>query len=175
MDMFLRLAGIVKESVVDGPGIRTVVFVQGCPHHCPGCHNPNTHDPAGGYESTTEEVIAALPDGKLVKGLTLSGGEPFAQAAAVSIVASEAKKRGLSVVTYTGFRYEKLLEIGEQEPAVLELLQMTDILIDGAYEDENRDLGLAFRGSSNQRMIDVPLTLAAKKVIEWVNPTWSFD
>ena len=75
--MRIRLAGIVKESVVDGPGIRMVIFVQGCPHGCIGCHNPGSHDPAGGYESTTEELIAALPDGKLISGVTLSGGEPF--------------------------------------------------------------------------------------------------
>ena len=172
--MILRLAGIVKESVVDGPGIRMVVFVQGCPHLCPGCHNPDSHDPAGGYESSTDEVIGALPDGKLVRGVTLSGGEPFAQAEALVLVAAEAKKRGLSVVTYTGYRLEKLLEMGEQKPAIIELLHLTDILVDGPFEQERRDLDLAFRGSGNQRLIDVPATLLQGKVVEWVDPAWQY-
>lgn len=173
--MLLRLAGVVKESVVDGPGIRMVIFVQGCPHHCFDCHNPDSHDPAGGYESSTEELIAALPDGKLVSGLTLSGGEPFIQAPALVIIAAEAKSRGLSVVTYTGYRFEKLLEMGDLDPAVLKLLQLTDILVDGPYEHERRDISLAFRGSANQRLIDIPLTLITGKVIEWVDPAWSMN
>jgi anaerobic ribonucleoside-triphosphate reductase activating protein len=168
----LRLAGIVKESVVDGPGIRLVVFVQGCPHRCPGCHNPDSHDPAGGYESSADEIIAALPDGKVVSGITLSGGEPFAQAAALGIVAVEAKRRGLSVVTYTGYRFEQLLEIGQQEPEILELLRLTDILVDGLYEQDRRDIGLAFRGSANQRLIDVPQSCAQGRAVEWSDPAW---
>lgn len=172
--MILRLAGIVKESVVDGPGIRMVVFVQGCPHLCPGCHNPDSHDPAGGYESSTEDVIGALPDGKLVRGVTLSGGEPFAQAGALVLVAAEAKNRGLSVVTYTGYRFEKLLEMGVQNPAIIELLHLTDILVDGPFEQDRRDLDLAFRGSGNQRLIDAPATLLHGKVVEWVDPSWQY-
>ena len=172
--MILRLAGIVKESVVDGPGIRMVVFVQGCPHLCPGCHNPDSHDTAGGYESSTDEVIGALPDGKLVRGVTLSGGEPFAQAEALVLVAEAAKKRGLSVVTYTGYRLEKLLEMGEQKPAIIELLHLTDILVDGPFEQESRDLDLAFRGSGNQRLIDAPATMRQGKVVEWVDPAWQY-
>jgi anaerobic ribonucleoside-triphosphate reductase activating protein len=172
--MILRLAGIVKESVVDGPGIRMVVFVQGCPHHCPGCHNPDSHDPAGGYESSTDDVIGAFPDGKLVRGVTLSGGEPFAQAEALVLVAAEAKKRGLSVVTYTGYRLEKLLEMGAQDPEIIELLHLTDIWVDGPFEQDRRDLDLAFRGSANQRLIDVPATLRQGKVVEWVDPSWQY-
>ena len=170
--MLLRLAGIVNESVVDGPGIRMVVFVQGCPHHCPGCHNPNSHDPGGGYESSTAAVIAALPDGKLIRGVTLSGGEPFAQAVALGVVAEAAKNRGLSVVTYTGYRFERLFEMGQQTPAILKLLELTDILVDGPFEEARRDLGLAFRGSANQRLIDVPASIGSGKVVEWTDPAW---
>ena len=173
--MQLRLAGIVKESVVDGPGIRMVVVVQGCPHHCPGCHNPDSHDPDGGYESSTEEIIEALPDGKLVSGVTLSGGEPFAQVEAMAVVAAAAKKRGLSVVVYTGYRLEELQKKAEQEPAILSLLQATDILVDGPYEQERRDLDLAFRGSSNQRLIDVAASLLQGRVIEWTDPAWHYN
>lgn len=173
--MLLRMAGLVRESVVDGPGIRMVVFVQGCPHHCPGCHNPDSHDPAGGYSSSTEEIIADLPDGKLVCGVTLSGGEPFAQAPALALIAEAAKSKGLSVVTYTGYLFEKLLERGAQEPAVAELLQHTDLLVDGPFEQERRDLNLAFRGSVNQRLIDVPASLQAGHIVEWVDSCWSYD
>ena len=173
--MYLRLAGIVKESVVDGPGIRMVVFAQGCPHHCPGCHNPDSHDPTGGYESTTAEIIESLPDGKLVSGVTLSGGEPFAQAEALATVAAAAKQKGLNVVTYTGYRFEKLLDMGQQEPGILKLLKLTDILVDGPYEQEHRDLGLAFRGSSNQRLINVPESLRIGQVVEWFDPAWIGD
>ena len=170
--MILRLAGIVNESVVDGPGLRMVVFVQGCPHHCPGCHNPNSHDPLGGYESSTDAVIAALPDGKLVRGITLSGGEPFAQSASLVEVAEAAKNKKLSVVTYTGYQFEKLLEMGQQTPSILKLLELTDILVDGPFEQERRDLGLAFRGSANQRLIDVPASLRSGQVVAWADPAW---
>ena len=170
--MILRLAGIVNESVVDGPGLRMVVFVQGCPHHCPGCHNPNSHDPLGGYESSTDAVIAALPDGKLVRGITLSGGEPFAQSASLVEVAEAAKNKKLSVVTYTGYQFEKLLEMGRQTPAILKLLELTDILVDGPFEQDRKDLELAFRGSANQRLIDAPASLKSGQVIEWTDPAW---
>ena len=172
--MLLRLAGIVNESVVDGPGIRMVVFVQGCPHNCFGCHNPNSHDPAGGYESSTKDIVAALPDGKLVSGLTFSGGEPFTQAKALVIVAAAAKKKGLSIVTYTGFIFETILEMGAKNPDVLKLLQFTDILVDGPFEHERRNLELAFRGSDNQRLIDVAASLRQGSVVEWQDPVWRY-
>jgi len=173
--MLLKLAGIVKESVVDGPGIRMVIFVQGCPHNCPGCHNPTSHDPAGGYATSTEEIIAALPQGNLVCGLTLSGGEPFEQAAALAIVAEAAKGRGLSIVTYTGYRMEDLLKRGLQEPELVSLLKLTDILVDGPYEQDRRDISLAFRGSANQRLINVPESLKNGKIVEWSDPVWSCE
>lgn len=173
--MVLRLAGIVKESVVDGPGIRMVIFVQGCPHHCPGCHNPDSHNPEGGYETTTEEIIADLPDGKLVCGLTLSGGEPFAQASALITIAAAAKLRGLSIVVYTGYCFEELLQMSVRMPEVMELLKLTDMLVDGPFEQERRDLSLAFRGSANQRLLDVPLSLKAGQAVKWVDPTWGCE
>jgi anaerobic ribonucleoside-triphosphate reductase activating protein len=172
--MQLRLAGIVKESVVDGPGIRMVVFVQGCPHHCPGCHNPNSHDPSGGYESSVEAVLAELGDNRLISGLTLSGGEPFLQAAALVALASEAKRRNLSVVTYSGYVYEDLLTMGKQDNKIAELLRLTDILVDGPYLQERRDIGLAFRGSANQRLVDVPASLRQGSVVEWTDPAWEY-
>jgi len=170
--MQLKIAGIVKESVVDGPGIRLVVFVQGCPHHCPGCHNPASHDPSGGSETSTEAILKELEEDKLVSGITLSGGEPFLQPEALVELAAEVKRRGLSVVTYSGYVYEELLAMGKLDEKISGLLQLTDILVDGPYLQERRDIGLAFRGSGNQRLIDVPSSLRLGRVVEWSDPAW---
>lgn len=171
--MQIRLAGIVKESVVDGPGIRMVVFVQGCPHHCPGCHNENTQDPSGGYLSTVQEVIDQLPSNPLVTGMTFSGGEPFMQAEALAVIGKAAKQRNLSVFTYTGFVFETLLEQSRNNPDIAALLAITDVLIDGPFLLEQRDISLAFRGSGNQRLLDVPTSLRQGKAVEWTDPAWS--
>ena len=171
--MQIRLAGIVKESVVDGPGIRMVVFVQGCPHHCPGCHNENTQDPFGGYLSTVQEVIDQLPSNPLVTGMTFSGGEPFMQAGALAVIGKAAKQRNLSVFTYTGFVFETLLEQSRNNPDIAALLAITDVLIYGPFLLEQRDISLAFRGSGNQRLLDVPTSLRQGKAVEWTDPAWS--
>lgn len=153
----MRLAGLLPESVVDGPGVRFVVFVQGCSHHCPGCHNPETWDTQGGREMTLREIIKALRKRKKhIRGITLSGGEPFLQAGEMAELAREAKKMGLDVVTYTGYTYEELLTINL--PGSMELLAETDILVDGPFQIECRDISLAFRGSTNQRLIDLAKT-----------------
>jgi anaerobic ribonucleoside-triphosphate reductase activating protein len=170
--MMLRLAGIVKESVVDGPGIRMVIFVQGCRHHCPGCHNPATQDLTGGYDSTVSEVIAQLPTNSLVSGVTFSGGEPFLQAGALAEIGRVAKQRGLSIFTYTGFVFETLLEQSANNPDIAALLAVTDVLIDGPFLLEQRDISLAYRGSSNQRLIDLPASLQQGKPVEWTDPIW---
>ena len=98
----LRLAGVMRESIVDGPGIRMTIFGQGCPHHCEGCHNPETHDPNGGYISHPENILKAISENPLLQGVTFSGGEPFFQAEAFSELGEEIKKRGLHIVTYSG-------------------------------------------------------------------------
>lgn len=171
--MQIRLAGLVKESVVDGPGIRMVVFVQGCLHHCPGCHNLATQDPTAGYESSVADVIAQLPTNSLVSGVTFSGGEPFLQAGALAEIGLAAKQRRLSVFTYTGFVFETLLEQSAIKPDIEALLSVTDVLIDGPFLLEQRDIGLAYRGSSNQRLLDLPASLRQGKPVEWTDPSWS--
>src|ERR1035437_4587591 len=108
MGVQLRLAGVVKESIVDGPGFRYVVFAQGCPHNCEGCHNPETHDFDGGFTAYPEKIINEIKNNSLISGLTLSGGEPFCQAAAFSALANMAKVKGISVITYTGYTFEEL-------------------------------------------------------------------
>lgn len=164
----LRVAGTEPESVVDGPGIRFVVFTQGCPHRCPGCHNPETWDPDGGRLIEVQEILALIEEGKLLKGITLSGGEPFLQAGALVELARGVKELGLDVVVYTGFIFEELLELSQINPAYRELLGLTSVLIDGPYRQSERDLTLAFRGSRNQRLIDVQRSLAEHTVVEWI-------
>ncbi len=168
--MQLRVAGITQESVVDGPGLRVVIFTQGCPHHCPGCHNPQTHDPNGGHLNTIEQILPVIENSRLIRGVTFSGGEPFLQPKPLTYLAKQIQKRGLDIVTYTGFRFEELLALGLRRPEIKELLQHTDILIDGPYQAAERDLRLAFRGSRNQRLIDVQRSLRAGRVILWEDP-----
>lgn len=164
--MKLRIAGIVKESVVDGPGVRYVIFTQGCFHNCPGCHNPETHDVNGGYEVDVNDIIKDISNSKYIKGVTFSGGEPFLHCTALYTIASEVKKMGLDVVSYTGYTYEEIL--GSNDEDKMKLLNLIDILIDGKFIISQRDLSLKFRGSRNQRVIDV------KKSIETGAPITLF-
>ena len=162
----LRLAGVIRESIVDGPGFRMVVFAQGCPHRCKGCHNPETHDPEGGYDSTVGNVMREARKNPLLKGLTLSGGDPFLQAGRFAVLAKAAHEAGYDVVTYTGYTFEELLAGFLRHPEWECLLRETDILVDGKFILEERSLSLQFRGSKNQRVIDAAASLAAGKAVE---------
>ena len=161
----LRVAGIVSESVVDGPGIRYTIFTQGCRHHCKGCHNPQTHDFSGGYEVDTDDLLKELIQDPLIQGVTFSGGDPFEQPLPLADLAAKVHKAGRDVMAYTGYTFEQLLERGEREPSVMDLLRQTDVLIDGRFVLELLDYDLRFRGSSNQRVIDVPQSLATGRVV----------
>ena len=154
-DITVRIAGVVENSFTDGPGVRFALFVQGCPHHCPGCHNPQTHDFAGGSETTVGALLAALDEDPLVSGLTLSGGEPFCQAAACAEFAKAAHERGKDVWTWSGWTYEQLRQKAATEPDVAELLRQTDVLVDGPFIQAQRDLDLEWRGSANQRVLEL--------------------
>lgn len=157
-DMQLRLAGLEEESIVDGPGLRLTLFTQGCPHHCKGCHNPETHAYDGGKFHTVSALLALYKENPLLQGVTFSGGEPFEQAEPLTQLAVQIHATGGDVVTYTGYTYERLLQaISNNAPHSKyweALLQQTDILIDGPYVEELRDLELTFRGSANQRILD---------------------
>ena len=164
----IRLAGIIEDSVVDGPGVRFVVFVQGCPHGCEGCHNPESHDFDGGFladiHKTAQKIIKSG-----TKKLTFSGGEPFCQAHALAklakLVASEIN--GLEIVTYTGYLYEELLEMAKTDAGIKELLSVTHYLVDGRFEKDKKSLDLFYRGSTNQRIFDVtcyPNSTKAKQI-----------
>lgn len=150
----LQINSIVSESVVDGPGIRLVVFVQGCPHQCIGCHNPQTHDFNGGSWITEESILQQIQDNPLLSGVTFSGGEPFCQPGALARIASRIHELGLDVLVYSGFTLEQLCEMARQDKAVAALLAQTDTLVDGPFILAERDLTLPFRGSRNQRLID---------------------
>lgn len=165
--MELRIAGIAKESVVDGPGLRFVVFTQGCPHRCPGCHNPHTHDPNGGDLVDTDEILRMVEATKLIRGVTFSGGEPFLQAAPLAFLAGQIKAMDLDIVTYSGYVFEQLVARSSQNGGVRQLLVQTDLLVDGPYRMAERDLGLAFRGSRNQRLVNVPHSLALGRMVLW--------
>lgn len=148
---------------MDGKGIRYVIFTQGCPHHCPGCHNPQTHDFAGGYLADTDKLLDELRQNPLLKGVTFSGGEPFCQPAPLAELAEKIHALGLDVTVYSGFTYEQLVD--KRDPAVDALLRQADVLIDGRYEEDQRDLTLRFRGSSNQRVIDLNRTRAEGHIV----------
>lgn len=161
----IRIAGIVNDSIVDGPGFRLTLFVQGCPHHCPGCHNPQTHDFDGGELMTIGEIIGKIRSNPLLDGVTFSGGEPFCQAEKLAYLGRLIKNYGLDIITYTGYTYEYLISHSDNDNHYRELLEITDYLIDGPFIREKRNLMLNFRGSENQRIIDLKNTIASGKVI----------
>lgn len=147
--MKIRIAGIVEESIVDGTGLRYAIFMQGCVRRCKGCQNPATHDINGGRIVDTSELIDAIKKNSLLAGITLTGGEPLLQLDAAVELARETKKLGLNVWCYTGYTLEEIPD------AAQELLKYVDVLVDGPFVEELRDLELDFRGSSNQRIIDL--------------------
>ena len=163
-----RIAGMVKHSSVDGPGVRFTVFFQGCPHHCPGCHNPETWDPAGGEEISFEDLIQEINNTRYLDGITLSGGDPLMQPSAVIAAADAAPAKGLTVWCYSGWTFEEILE-GKAGNTAIEALNHIDVLVDGPFRLELLSKECIYRGSSNQRLIDVPASLSAGKALEVMN------
>ena len=164
--MILDLYGMVNDSIVDGPGLRFSVFVQGCPHNCAGCQNPDSHSFGTGTPTDTSEILERIKGNPLLDGVTFSGGEPFCQAKGLAELGREIKQLGLNIVTFTGYTFEYLYEHRNEDNGYAELLSVTDVLIDGRFVEELRSLELRFRGSSNQRLIDVPKSLAVGKAVE---------
>ena len=163
--MLIRLAGIVPESYVDGPGIRFTIFVQGCPHNCEGCHNPETHDFNAGRLADTDKIYNKIKQFPLVHGVTFSGGEPFCQAEPLAELGEKLKADGYHLMSYSGWTFEQLLAKGGKEPQVMRLLGLLDVLVDGRFVLAERSLELRFRGSRNQRLIGVPESLTAGKAV----------
>ena len=165
----VRIAGITTESVVDGPGIRSAIFFQGCPHACPGCHNPETWPINGGKEIGLTDLIRLLDLNPLVTGVTFSGGEPFQQAPAIAALGNHLRNLGLNIWVYTGFTWDFLVANLER-PGYKELLEVTEVLIDGPFIQEQRDLSLLFRGSANQRLIKVAESIVSGRIALWQPP-----
>jgi len=163
----MRVSGIVSESIVDGPGIRFVIFTQGCPHSCVECHNHQTWDSNGGKEITVKELKRQLRNKKNIRGVTFSGGEPFLQAEELAELAEFIKLQGWDIFTYTGFTYEELIKSKDEN--IQKLLYLSDFLVDGPFIINLKDIRLKFRGSSNQRIIDLNESRAKGKIIVWGN------
>lgn len=161
--MKLRIAGLEKESITDGFGFRYTIFTQGCPHGCPGCHNPESHDPAAGRDVHIKELFEEFLQNPLLKGITFSGGEPFCQPKPLLALAKLVHSAGKDVTVYSGWTYEELLQ--SKSPEIKALLNEADILVDGRYEEGLRNLELRFRGSENQRVIDLRRTREAGSLI----------
>lgn len=161
----IRMAGVVRESIVDGPGLRMAVFCQGCPHGCSGCHNQETHDFAGGYDCEIEKIVQAVKADPLLDGVTFSGGEPFCQPEAFFNLALALKelRPDLNLMAYSGYTYEELTAMHSE--GVDRLLAIIDYLVDGPFILAERDLTLLFRGSANQRVIDMNRTRAEGTVV----------
>ena len=165
--MQLRINDYITDSIVDGPGLRLTVFCQGCEHHCPACHNPGTHDIKGGHLIETSELATRLDKNPLLCGITLSGGEPILQAAACAELARAAKDRGKNVWLYSGFTLEELHS--KKDQSIELLLSLTDVLVDGKYIHAERSLDLKYRGSRNQRLIDMQKG-TTDKIVLWQDP-----
>jgi len=159
----IRLAGIVGDSIVDGPGIRVAIFTQGCPHHCEGCHNPQSWAFDGGYEMDVEDIYTKICSNPLARGVTFSGGEPFCQAAPLRELAQMIKDRGLELAIYTGYVFEELQAMNDE--SVNGLIELADIIVDGPFIRARRNLDLKFRGSDNQRIINIKKTLQSGSVV----------
>ena len=159
--MKLNCAGIIKESFVDGVGIRYTIFVQGCPHHCHGCHNPQTWSFDVTNDIDIEQIINEISNDPLLDGVTFSGGEPFEKIEALTGIAKRVHKLGMNVWSYSGYTFEQLL----QDKYRRKLLEHIDVLVDGKFMIEQRDISLRFRGSRNQRIIDVPISIKEGKAI----------
>ncbi len=164
MDGSLRVAGTIGESIVDGPGLRYTIFTQGCPHACPGCHNTHTHDFEGGTTVQLDTLLQDILRNPLTKGVTFSGGEPFCQAAPLAQLAQALRAHGKHIMIYSGYTYEQLLQ---QDAHTQALLAQCDILVDGLYLEAQRDISLRFRGSRNQRVLQIPRSL------EQGTPVWA--
>jgi len=163
MTGYIRIAGTVDDSIVDGDGVRFTIFVQGCPRKCPGCHNPETQCFTGGKMTTVAALLAEIQKNTLLTGVTFSGGEPFCQPEPLLAIAKYCHAHSLDVWSYSGYTLEALT--AKRDSVIDELLKEIDVLVDGDYRENLRDLALMFRGSSNQRIIDMNATRKQRRIV----------
>lgn len=162
-----HICGYLPESITDGIGLRSVLFFSGCKHRCKGCHNPSSWNFTAGEafdEKRQYQIIKEICSNPLIDGITLSGGDPFFSAADVSIFVDRIKeKAGMNIWIYSGFTYEEIME----DPVKKELLVKCDVLVDGKFDQSQRDVSLTFKGSRNQRVIAIQESLKSGEVILW--------
>ena len=166
----IRIAGIVHDSIVDGPGLRMTIFIQGCKRGCDHCHNPESWPMNGGSETTVSALLAEVDKNPLITGVTLSGGEPLLRAGALIPFAKGIKERGLDLAVYSGFTFEEIAEDGDRD--VLDLLGLASVLVDGPFKISEKSLLLAFRGSKNQRILDTNRSLNTMQPSPSDDPGW---
>lgn len=167
----IKISGIVNDSITDGPGLRYTIFVQGCPHRCEGCHNPQTWDFEGGKLLTVDEIMNEIDSNPLLQGVTFSGGEPMCQAKELLPLAKRIIAKNLDIAIYSGFTFEELLKINNQYQ--IELLKLANTLVDGKFEKDKKDYRLKFCGSSNQRIIDLKESFKQNKVVLNTSLSWN--
>lgn len=164
--MEIRLAApLERNSIVDGPGLRAVIWTQGCPHKCKGCHNPITHDYNGGFLMDIDDLKKELDDLDLEVGVTLSGGDPFVQKEACLEIAKYCHSKNLTVWCYTGYTFEELIKLSENEPIIIDLLKEIDVLVDGRFILSQKSMEVKFRGSKNQRLIKSKESIKKNEII----------
>jgi anaerobic ribonucleoside-triphosphate reductase activating protein len=166
----IYLAGFIEDSIVDGPGLRTVMFTQGCDKDCPGCHNPDARPVGGGSPHSPEELYEKITSNPLCAGVTFSGGEPLLQAAALLPLARRIKDAGLPLAIYSGDTIERIIERGDASQT--ELLALADVLIDGPFVEVERSLSLPFRGSRNQRILDSARSVSEGRPVPCEDAAW---
>ena len=158
----LRVLHVVEGTSVDGPGLRTSIYLAGCTHHCHGCHNPDSWDPQGGEERTLDELMQVIAYNEAP--VTLSGGDPLQQPQNVGRLVHRIKQElGFNVWCYTGYTWQQIIA----SPTLREAVSEMDVVVDGPFVQAQRELGLRFRGSTNQRMIDVQRSLESGSVVLW--------
>lgn len=161
----ILLSGTLSESLVNGPGLRYVLFAQICRHNCLGCFNPSTHSETGGNWFDLEEILHTILKNPLIEGVTFSGGDPLEQAEGFAYLASKLQQAGLNIWCYTGYTYEYILHNKPVKSGWENLLSHIDVLVDGRFEKTEEDPNLKFRGSRNQRIIDIPNSLLENKTL----------
>lgn len=161
----MRIANYIQDSIVDGPGLRFVLFTQGCPHNCPGCYNQKTHSVVDGVEISIDDLEQIVINNPLTDGITFSGGDPFIQPGECSELAKRLKAQGLNIWAYSGWTFEEILK----DPEKSKFLEQCDVLVDGPFIENKKSLTLKWRGSSNQRIIDVQKSLQEDKIVLWNN------
>lgn len=162
----LAIPKIQSDSIVDGEGIRSVIWFQGCAHKCPGCHNPETHEFNAGYEFDIDEVKEWIRELEFQKGVTFSGGDPMFQLEAFIELAKTVHECGMNVWVYTGYTFEELYKLGKGNPIYIDALKEIDVLVDGRFELAKKSFDVVFRGSSNQRILDVSASLEKGKAVK---------